>query len=112
MADGLGRKVIKKSECIRIASTVGCDVASCEAALEFFNYLNQLFFPLILPNLVFVDPMVLIEKITELVLFSYELRGGSPDEDKVKATGGQWKKFRDFSRVTEKFLKSFPVHYH
>ena len=93
MAEGLGRKVIKKSECIRIASTVGCDVASCEAALEFFNYLNQLFFfPLILPNLVFVDPMVLIEKITELVLFSYELRGGSPDEDKVKATGGEWKK--------------------
>ena len=56
--------------------------------------------------------MVLIEKITELVFFSYELRGGSPDEDKVKATGGEWKKFRDFSRVTEKFLKSFPVHYH
>ena len=113
MAKGLGRKVLKKSECIRIASTVGCDVASCEAALEFFNDLNQVFFfPLILPDVVFVDPMVLIEKITELVLFSYELRGGSPDEDKVKATGGEWKKFRDFGRVTEKFLKSFPVHYH
>ena len=113
MAEGLGRKVLKKSECIRIASTVGCDVASCEAALEFFNDLNQLFFfPYILPDVVFVDPMVLIEKITELVLFSYELRGGSPDEDKVKATGGEWKKFRDFGRVSEKFLKSFPNHYH
>ena len=113
MAKGLGRKVLKKSECIRIASTVGCDVASCEAALEFFNDLNQLFiFPLILPDVVFVDPMVLIEKITELVLFTYELRGGSPDEGKVKATGGEWKKFRDFGRVTAKFLKAFPVHYH
>ena len=113
MAEGLGRKVLKKSECIRIASTVGCDVASCEAALEFFNDLNQLFFfSLVLPDVVFVDPMVLIEKITELVLFSYELQGGSPDEGKVKATGGEWKKFRDFGRVTEKFLKSFPVHYH
>ena len=113
MAEGLGRKILKKSECIQIASTVGCDVASCEAALEFFNDLNQLFcFPLILPDVVFVDPMVLIEKITELVLFSYELRGGSPDEDKVKATGGEWKKFRDFGRVSEKFLKSFPDHYH
>ena len=112
IAEGLGRKVFKKSECIRIASTVGCDVASCEAAVEFFNDLNQLFFfPLILPDVVFVDSMVLIEKITELVLFSYELRGGSPDE-KVKATGGEWKKFRDFGRVTEKFLKSFPFHYH
>ena len=113
MAEGLGRKVLKKSECIQIASTVGCDVASCDAALEFFSELNQLFFyPQILPNVVFVDMMVLIEKITELVLFSYELRGGSPDEDKVKATGGEWKKFRDFGRVSEKFLKSFPNHYH
>ena len=113
MAEDLGRKVLKKSECIRIASTVGCDVASCEAALEFFNNFNQLFFfPFILPDVVFVDPMVLIKKITELVLFSYELRGGSPDEDKVKATGGEWKKFRDFGRVSEKFLKSFPDHYH
>ena len=113
MAEGLGRKVLKKSECIQIASTVGCDVASCDTALEFFNDLNQLFFfPQILPNVVFVDTMVLIEKITELVLFSYELQGGSPDEDKVKATGGEWKKFRDFGRVSEKFLKSFPNHYH
>ena len=113
MTEGLGRKVLKKSECIRIASTVGCDVASCEAALEFFNDLNQLFFfPFILPDVVFVDPMVLIEKVTELVLFSYELREGSPDEDKMKATGGQWKTFRDFGRVSEKFLKSFPNHYH
>ena len=30
----------------------------------------------------------------------------------MKATGGEWKKFRDFGRVTEKFLKSFPDHYH
>ena len=111
MAEGLGRRVLKKSECIQIAGTVGCDVASCEAALEFFNNLNQLFyFPLILPDVVFVDPMVIIEKISELVLFSYELRGGSPDE-KVKATGGEWKEFRDFGRVSEKFLKSFPNHY-
>ena len=45
--------------------------------MEFFNDLNQLFFfPLILPDVVFVDPMVLIEKITELVFFSYKLRGG------------------------------------
>ena len=112
MAEGLGRRVLQKSECIRIAGTVGCDVASCEAGLEFFNNLNQLFYyPHILPDVVFVDLMVLIEKISELVLFSYELQGGSPDE-KVKATGGEWKEFREFVRVSEKFLNSFPNHYH
>ena len=61
--------------------------------------------------MVFVDLIVLIENISELVLFSYELQGGSPDE-KVKATGGEWKEFREFVRVSEKFLNSFPNHYH
>ena len=48
------------------------DEESCEEALQFFNRLNMLFyFPNILPNLVFMDPQILLDKLTELVEESY-----------------------------------------
>ena len=113
MAELLKRKVLRKSECLRIAESVYCDEISCQAALEFFTHLNQIFhFPNILPDVVFVDPMVLIDKISELVSCSYELHDGLQNEHEVRATVGELKKFRDFGRVSEKFLQTFKEHYY
>ena len=152
MAEHLKRKVLKKSECIRIASTVGCDEASCEAALKFFDNLNQLFYfhtiedskevddngevagnRVKLKDLVFVNPMVLIDKITKLVERSYYLHrsqeevkmkvsvptygeGGATQGEKVpsgdrevtcskkEAISGDWQMYRDYGRVSETLL--------
>ena len=113
MAELLKRKVLRKSECLRIAESVYCDEMSCKAALEFFTHLNQIFhFPNILPDVVFVDPMVLIDKISELVSCSYELHDGLQNEHEVRATVGELKKFRDFGHVSEKFLQTFKEHYY
>jgi len=113
MAELLKRQVLKKSECFQIAETVHCNEDSCLAALEFFTDLNQVFYyPDILPDVVFVDPMVLIDKITELVICSYELHHGLQSGTQVMATIGERKKFRDFGKVSEEFLQSFRAHYH
>lgn len=113
MADLLKRQVLKKSKCVQIAETVHYYEDSCMAALEFFTDLNHILcYPDILPDVFFMDPMVLIDKITELVICSYELHHGLRSGTQVMATIGEQQKFHDFGRVSEEFLQSFRTHYH
>ena len=75
---------------------------------NFFNGLNVLFyFPTILPNLVFIEPQMLLDKVSELVDETYNMRQG----DKLQPMVGERLKFRDYGQVTEKFLSEFKSHY-
>ena len=68
VVEGLGKKVLSRGQCGLVAESMEIDQESCEEALQFFNRLNMLFyFPDILPNLVFMDPLMLLDKVTELV---------------------------------------------
>ena len=84
------------------------DEGSCEEALNFFNGLNVLFyFPTILPNMVFIEPQMLLDKVSELVDETYNMRQG----DKLQPMVGERLKFRDYGQVTGKFLSEFKSHY-
>ena len=64
--------VISRTECHGIAAALGINADALTAALEYFDDLNIfLYFPSVLPEVVFSDPQVPLNKVTELVHFSY-----------------------------------------
>ena len=71
--------VISKSECLGIAALLNINTDALTAALEYFDDLNIfLYYPPVLPELVFSNPQILLDKVTELVHFSYSLHICSP----------------------------------
>ena len=109
--ESLGKKVLSRELCGSVAESIEVDEESCEEALQFFNRLNMLFyFPNILPNLVFMDPQMLLDKVTELVEESYRLSQAKEDKSLFLIEGEELK-FRDHGQVTEKFLSKFASHY-
>ncbi|CAI8021287.1 hypothetical protein GBAR_LOCUS12642, partial [Geodia barretti] len=62
-----------------------------------------------LPDVVFVDPQVLLDKVSELVQFTFKLKDPSPTPDPPDG----WQEFEQFAQVTDKFLKDsrFSSHY-
>ena len=68
VANGLGKKVLPRELCQRVAESMEIDGESCGEALNFFDGLNMLFyFPKFLPKLVFMEPQMLLDKVSELV---------------------------------------------
>ena len=71
--------VISKSECLGIAALLNINAEALMAALQYFDNLNIfLYYPTVLPELVFSNPQILLDKVTELVHFSYSLHTCSP----------------------------------
>ena len=102
--------VISKTECLGIAAILNINAETLKAALEYFDDLNIfLFYPSVLPDLVFCDPQVLLNKVTELVHFSYSLHSDSPP----LAVEGKWRQFRDKGVVTLDMFQAecFSAHY-
>ena len=111
VAEGLGKKVLSREQCRSVAESMDIDDESCEESLNFFNGLNMLFyFPDILEHLVFMDPQILLDKVTELVEESYRMRQDKKNQPLCPTTGDRLK-FRDYGQVTEKFLSKFDSHY-
>ena len=116
IARRLGRNVLSREECLKIAESLELDKESFELALEFFHKLSIIFYyPAILPDVVFVDPQVLLDKVTEFVEFKFELQ---EDKDSTNSTAPclphGWQQFERFAQVTDKFLENerFSSHYH
>ena len=108
VANGLGKKVLPRELCQRVAESMEIDDESCGEALNFFYGLNMLFyFPNILPQLVFMEPQMLLDKVSELVEETYSMRQGKKDQ----AVDGEKLRFRDYGEVTEEFLGEFESHY-
>ena len=105
VANGLGKKVLPREQCQQVAESMEINYESCGLALNFFDGLNMLFyFPDILPQLVFMEPQMLLDKVSELVEETYHMR-------QCKAVPGDKLRFRDYAQVTEKFLGEFKSHY-
>ena len=114
--------VISRTACLGIAAALGINVEALTAALEYFDDINIfnvealtaaleyfddinifLYYPSVFPEILFSEPQVFLDKVTELVHFSYSLRGNSALEDKRQSKG---KMKTLFSKVT----KLLPVH--
>ena len=105
---GLGKKVLSRDQCRQVAESMEIEDESCEECLVFFDGLNALFyFPDILPHLVFLEPQMLLDKVSELVEESYCMSQG----EELKATSGDRLKLYKYGQVTERFLSEFESHY-
>ena len=75
IAERLGRMVMSRHECWQVAESLGLDEQSFDGALDFFHSVSLIFyFRNILPAVVFVDPQVMLDKVSELVEFMFQLR--------------------------------------
>ena len=141
IAEGLDRMVMSRDECWQVAESLGLEEESFDGALDFFHSMNLMFyFREILPKVVFIDPQVILDKVSELIEFMFELREpedqDEPSTDTPASSSGAsttspskvatrttldddllpsgWQQFNKFGQVTKQFLdsKRFSSHYH
>ena len=107
----LGRGVLSKAECFALAERFHFDEESIEEALKYLDNLNILFYYKdVLPDIIFCDSQVLLDKITELVEHIHRLK---TDPSQHKAVEGKLLQFRDQGIVTLELLSKpeFSKHY-
>ena len=96
----LGRQILNLQECEFIGHKLGFDPPSLKAALNYLRQLHIISFYEVLPNVIFGSSQVILDKITELVTYSLELRKGDC------AVGGAERKFLQQGIISLELLKS------
>ena len=107
----LGRGVLSKAECFALAQRYHFDEESFEEALKYLDSLNILFYYKdVLPDIIFCDSQVLLDKISELVEHIHRLK---TDPSQHRAAEGNLRQFRDQGIVTLELLSKpeFSRHY-
>ena len=104
------RWVFTKDECLQVAKRLHFPSdKALDAALVHLDKLNIfLYYPSVLPELVFCSPTVLLDKISELVEESYSLKHGP---DPYALVEGNLTDFCNKGLVTAQLLKNYPKHY-
>ena len=107
----LGRGVLSKAECFALAQRYHFDEESFEEALKYLDSLNILFYYKdVLPDIIFCDSQVLLDKISELVEHIHRLK---THPSQRRAAEGKLSKLRDQGIVTLELLSKpeFSRHY-
>ena len=87
IAEGLDRMVMSRDECWQVAVSLGLEEESFDSALDFFHSVNLMFyFRDILPKVVFINPQVILDKVSELIEFMFELREPADQDEPSTAT--------------------------
>ena len=114
LAHKQGREVLSKEECIHVSNALGFTEEQLDAALKFFDKLNLFLYKKdVLPNVVFTNAQVPLDKLSELVEERHHLKAAEADRKKCtgRARTGDWRMFRDNGTLTLKFLAEFKHHY-
>ena len=116
LAQEMKVSVLSIEECFEAANEMfSMSYNNFQAAIKYLGKLNIMFYrPKILPDTVFVNAQVILDKITELVRCNHALRTGETDEKKVPSCmhGGQGFDFRDLGLINAELLEgAFPSHY-
>ena len=102
--------VISLQRCHDIANKLKISAHDLVPALNYLHELNiLLYYPSLLPGVIFAEPQALLNKLTEVVAYSYKLRCGQINEPLT----GEWTRFQDEGIVTFQMLqeKRFSSHY-
>ena len=105
----LGRGILRKIECLELAQHLGFHPDALEAALVYFDEMCIAhYYPKILPHIVFVDPQVPLDKVSELTQHAISLREAKEGKGVVStsAVSPKWRKFRDQGILTIDMLES------
>ena len=118
LCSGLERGVLTLDECRSLAQHLGFRSESVDAALDFFDEVCIAhYYPMVLPNTVFVNPQVPLDKVSELTEHAISLREAKEDRGDVSSIPtdmeAKWKRFRDEGIITLDILMSeqFQKHY-
>ena len=116
LSSKLGRGILRKSECVELAQSLRFDQEALEAALVYFDEMCIAhYYPEILPDIVFVDPQVPLDKVSELTQFAISLREarGKRISSSLSAISSRWKRFRDegIFKINMLESKEFQKHY-
>ena len=106
--------MLSKEECIHVANALGFTEEQLDAALKFFDKLNLFLYKKdVLPNVVFTNAQVPLDKLSELVEERYHLKAAEayPKKGTGRAINAKWRTFRDNGTLTLKFLAEFKRHY-
>jgi GTPase SAR1 family protein len=106
----LNRGIVSMNECLEVARRLHLDEDALEAALIYLDELSViLYYPEILPKVVFTNPQVILDKISELVKVHHEINKCSPDD----ADSASWQEFFNHALISLKFLSQeiFKEHY-
>ena len=109
----MGSEMCIRDRCLEIASKLHIDEVTLQAALMYLDELSLIFYyPEILPELVFTNPQVLLDKVTELVKVHFDLMHGTGPNQSC-TVGDYWQVFFDYALITVDFLsqKVFKKHY-
>ena len=113
MTNTLQRGVLSREECFTTAMDklhFEDDAAEFDAAIQYLHNLSVLFYyNNILPVVVFADPQVIYDKVSELVLAHYRMT----TNPQANTSTDDWRKFYEFALVTAEFLSQpeFSKHY-
>ena len=121
LAKERGTGIMHIDECREVASKLHIKSGAFDAALKYLVSLNVfLYYPTVLPNVVFCVPQVFLDKINELVQCYHILCGGSgtlpgsAESTSIRGLSGkQWIRFHSHGVFQEKLLhdKVFSMHY-
>ena len=99
----LERSVVNLHTCYQLGSILHMTKTTVNAALDYFHELNIiLYYPSILPNVVFVSPQVIVDKVTELIEYSFYLRG-RPESEEMDSEE-RWQTFIDHGELSVETL--------
>ena len=105
-----GEQVISLDLCRKMSTGLKFALEDVPTALEFLSSYNLiLYYPKILPNVVFTTPQVLLDKVTELTECVYALAGGS-DIPAQMPSRGEYLRMRDEGIISHGILKDSPKH--
>ena len=102
----LKRGILSRNECLEFACRLHLDESALDAALIYLDELSLVFYyPGMLSEVIFTDPQVLLEKISELVKVHHDKL--------VRGEGEDWQKFYCHALVTVEFFhhEKFNKHY-
>ena len=105
------RAILSIDECLKEATAYHFTRESLDDVLQYLHSLKLImYYKDILPNVVFINAQVLLDKITELVEYSIELRA-KPNRQAVTALAGSLEKFKTCGIVTTEILSEFSSGY-
>ena len=105
------KAILSVDECLKEATAYHFTRESLDDVLQYLHNLKLImYYKDILPDVVFIDAQVLLDKITELVEYGIELRA-KPNRQAVTALAGSLEKFKTCGIVTAEILSQFSSGY-
>ena len=98
-----GKRILHWRECLSVARLLHLSKKDLDAALDHLASFGVIhYYPHLLPNIVFVNPQFILEKISEVVKFHYKLRHDSQHHTAIR---GERRKFINEGCITLELLR-------